>query len=210
MSLRAEYLNLHSLHPLSTILSHCPKLANLSLANNKLPNFDALLPLRNTPLNELILTGNPVRENEVRKNGSESAKWRAGVRKIFPTLKILDDMPVEDGEEEMEDDQQASQRGPKGVQLPLPIQKGFADMDETRLLVADFVSKFFPLFDANRNALLALYHPNAVFSLSASTAAPPGHRPQNRRVDDMTGWFGRNRSHERVKGGGLYDEGGLV
>jgi hypothetical protein len=144
VSLRADRLHLHSLSPFATILAKCPKLANLSLARNALPNLDSLLPLRNAPLNELILTGNPVRENEVRKSGGqESLAWRNAVKKIFPTLKILDDSPLGDVEEEMEEEHGAT--GPRkpggGLSLPKPVKKGFLDGEETKMIVTDFVSK---------------------------------------------------------------------
>ncbi|KAI9012443.1 hypothetical protein DFJ74DRAFT_683873 [Hyaloraphidium curvatum] len=198
VSLRADKLGMSTLQPLATLLQRCPKVVNLSVAHNRLQNLDALVALRNAPLNELILVGNPVREREVQKNRTESAKWRNDVRKIFPTLRILDDAPVEDAEEEMEEEATA---GPaKASGLPLEVRPGFVDMEETKAVADDFVAKFFPLFDVNRNALAPLYHPEACFSLTTSINPVPGYRMSGRtRGDDMSAWNPRARS---LKAGG--------
>ena len=105
--------NLQSTHVITTIAHYLPNLANLSLENNNLrvwKDLDSISQLSDkkdklSKLRELILIGNPIREQEYRNNRVDSyRKWvlldlfvvgwclqgSSNIMRRFPTLEILD------------------------------------------------------------------------------------------------------------------------
>jgi nuclear RNA export factor len=200
ISLRLDRCNLKSFEPFATLFQTCPTLQNLSVAWNRISSLDDLLPLRNAPLRELVLLGNPVRERDINNASkrlgsfndptqSESSRYRSAVVSIFPQLQILDDLPV--GLQEEEDEK------PSGSIAGLPVLSGFVDGEETNGLLRDFLGRFFPLFDSNREMLKSLYHPtHSRFSVIVSTKPPPNRQGRG-RGDDVSDWFKWNKSLSR-------------
>ncbi|KXS16788.1 hypothetical protein M427DRAFT_133866 [Gonapodya prolifera JEL478] len=196
---------LASLNSFRTLFQKAPSLVNLSLEQNNLNSLRDLEAIKNAPLRELRLRGNPVYDRDAAKHvnhlntmgmaGSQttttSKKFRENVLAMFPTLMILDDESIEEGPDDGEitfggrPSSGASAAavgviGPDSI-WPIPIKKGWVDSEGTAEVVEDFLSKFFPLFDSNRAALGVFYHQNAVFSMASNTHVPPFRKPSTVR-----------------------------
>ncbi|KAJ7589478.1 hypothetical protein C8J56DRAFT_938690 [Mycena floridula] len=158
-----------------TALGHyLPRLANLSLSNNKLrwKDIDLIAGGKKEKmlhLKELILFGNPAREVEVA--GGEEAKYRSSITKRFPSLTMLDQHPVP----------QIVFDGPStsGTNVPKPSARVFPfEMGPSLIcgvdnqLLINFLVRFFTVFDTQRQALEHVYHPASTFSYSANTSHP--------------------------------------
>ncbi|KAG4305696.1 hypothetical protein PORY_000606 [Pneumocystis oryctolagi] len=162
---------IESLSNVSILAQIYPNLKNLNLANNLLKYYkdlDAWSHKHKFPdLQELILIGNEVRENEIKK-GNE-VNYRSEITKRFPNLKLLDMVPVA----------QAIQFGVKDsavnlrkVVLPEKICSSFFESDFTRNTVMQFLEKYFSLYDNDRSNVISMYDQNALFSISVNTTAP--------------------------------------
>ncbi|KAJ3339582.1 nuclear mRNA export, poly(A)+RNA binding protein [Gonapodya sp. JEL0774] len=226
-SLALNSNRLNSLDPFRTLFQYTTRLVNLSLENNHLNSLGALEAIKNAPLRELRLRGNPVYDKDVARQSNytgraavghvvtTSRRFRENVLAMFPTLMILDEESIEEGAEDgdinIDVDQPGATAASGGVVgrdsvWPVPIKKGWVDSEGTAEVVEDFLSKFFPLFDNNRQELRVLYHANAVFSVAANSNVAPNRKPINRRsritnqhADDMTNWQrdARNLLHLR-------------
>ncbi|KAJ3086993.1 nuclear mRNA export, poly(A)+RNA binding protein, partial [Quaeritorhiza haematococci] len=187
---------LRSLLPLSTLAERVPGIVNLSFQDNQLSSYSDIEPVNGrvlTNLREVVFTGNPVREKELSRSGSD-LRYRSDLKKIFPSIQILDTVPVV---QELKFDIPTTNAG--GSQLPLPVQGGFFDSHQTAAAVSDFMQRFFTLFDTNRTALLDLYEPtNSSFSLAVNPQSPPHARSQSRRRDEQDTWWGLNRNLARI------------
>ncbi|KAF9970089.1 nuclear mRNA export, poly(A)+RNA binding protein, partial [Modicella reniformis] len=88
---------LKSLQPISAVSQFFPNLQNLSLKSNDIQSYrdlEFLSGSRKLPkLRELILIDNPVRDRDIVKN-KDDLSYRSAVSKLFPTLQILDQVPV--------------------------------------------------------------------------------------------------------------------
>jgi hypothetical protein len=119
----------------------------LSACGNKIANTDftvALKPFKR--LNELRLMGNPVTAND---------RYREAVRKALPDLVTLDGDGV--------------QRPPLRLPWPQPPQ---ITSDDGRRIVGCLADEFFAVAERRgADACVALYHEDAVFSLSVAPGA---------------------------------------
>lgn len=163
----------------SIITDHIPEVRAIDMSNNKLMSLDALLPfatkldrldilflkdnkltdlrglekLKGLKLVELKLDGNPVKD----RLGSS---YTDSVRKIFPTLQVLDDkvLPKEIG---FEDD------GSGNGEMPLTLPKLIKN-EAAGGLVLQFLEQYFKLYDSDsRQPLLDAYDENAMMSMTA-------------------------------------------
>ncbi|KAK4704483.1 nuclear RNA export factor, partial [Phenoliferia sp. Uapishka_3] len=192
-----------SMLPLSPfyLTTSLPNLQNVSLAGNnlsRLRDLDAFSPTFGVPrgdkkqkgwknLTELVLTGNPmVGEGEAQE------RYRIEIARRFPTLKVLDQQPIDANiafaashavssvpdrnpglsSVAKKEAARAAKAAQVNIIFPVPISGGFFESDTTRDFVAGFFTKFFPAFDSDRPSLLAVYSPICTFSFQVDTFVP--------------------------------------
>lgn len=179
---------LTTLQPLATLGQYIPKLANLSLERNELRwvrDLDVILTKRHglQALQELVLLGNPVQQSAV-ESGNEDG-YRRDVLARFPDLKILDMKPVMDvehGFSQLFKGRGSKKNGPEAAKVPLrhfvmQVNAGFMDADASQV-VPEFLSLFFSAYDQDRSRLAPVYSPNARFTYSINSSAPPRARAE--------------------------------
>ncbi|KAI9033602.1 hypothetical protein CLU79DRAFT_724516, partial [Phycomyces nitens] len=154
---------LWSVSPINRLPEYFPSILNLSLQDNDIAEFKSLKSLssRLNCLKELLLLGNPIQAN------NDWETYTRGVKEIFPSVEILDQTPISGGQVMMAPPMLAQQLPPRG---------SFFDQDSSRQATEDFMSKYFPLFDSNRAALVDLYSEQATFSINCSRASSAHER----------------------------------
>jgi nuclear RNA export factor len=171
---------------ISALSRYLPNIANLSLQDNKLErhrDLDYVSGRKSSSfklqhLRELILTGNPLRENEARAGKLDL--FRHEIARRIPSLEMLDNDPLV---KIAFDAPQATPSKPEGVTKPPPaffpveMMPGFISPAEGPI-VHNFLGNFLRVFDQDRPALEVLYHPSATFSFSANTTIPTRSRLQ--------------------------------
>ncbi|KAF8969136.1 hypothetical protein BDZ97DRAFT_1796150 [Flammula alnicola] len=193
---------------------YLPNIVNLSLHNNRIrdkkeitmivPRKDKMIHLR-----ELILTGNPIREQAYKMG--VGATYRADMARRFTSLEVLDQEAIT----------QISFDAPQPSTSNLPVEKPNAttfpfDMSPSFVtgvdstLVSNFLVRFFNAFDSQRDALSNAYDPSATFSFSANTSIPARARlvgfhssrdmPNQRKLDWKTWLETGSRNLSRISG----------
>lgn len=172
----------------STMMQRVPNLVNLSLKDNLLTSYKDIEPIKGSHLvhlREVLLSGNPIKDREIGKTGTDSL-YKTNIKKIFPSILMLDMEPLNSIQE---------------IAAPIPeVYAGFSDSQGTFETATAFLQAFFPLFDGNRPALENYYAENATFSLSVSTIQPAGRRiavESNR--DLFSGWLPFDRNLDSIK-----------
>lgn len=175
--------NLSSTHIISTLPHYLPDLANLSLENNNLrtwKDIDSLSQVSDKRdklknLRELILLGNPVREQQNRGD-----QYKNHIIRRFPTLEMLDKEAVT----KIAFDNPAASapasstvRRPMATAFPSEMRPPFVTGVDGSI-VSNFFARFFPLFDNHRAGLMDVYHESATFSFQANTHIPDRARIQ--------------------------------
>ncbi|CAO3652950.1 unnamed protein product [Cunninghamella echinulata] len=157
---------LHNVQPISTITQYLPNLQNLSLQNNLIKSFDGLEAISGTgkltQLKELILSGNPLQEHELKQRGDQRGYVRHIVKR-FPSLTLLDGQPILLTQEEAQSIQKT------GKVLPLDTKANFFDQEDTQVKIMAFLSGYFTTFDqsSQRDSLATMiYDPQATFSVA--------------------------------------------
>ncbi|KAF8907245.1 hypothetical protein CPB84DRAFT_1813529 [Gymnopilus junonius] len=162
---------------LTQLPRYLPKIVNLSLHNNKIrdkkeihmivPRKDKMIHLR-----ELVLTGNPIREQSY-KNGIGEV-YRADIIRRFSSLEVLDQQPI--AQISFDAPQSSSSNmpveKPNATTFPFDMNPSFVTGVVPFLLTTSLSSSFFNAFDSQREALIHAYHPSATFSFSANTSIP--------------------------------------
>ncbi|XP_051163431.1 nuclear RNA export factor 1-like [Leptopilina boulardi] len=141
LSLRENELT--NLTPMESV--NLNSLNSLDLRNNFFLMIDALAPLKNIPLTELWLDGNPLCENY-----SNSEKYIEAIKKYCPNLVKLDGIMIQ-------------------TNLPTApiLYLSYMKNSKTKLIVEQFITHFFTLYDQrNRNILRGIYHEDAIFSMT--------------------------------------------
>ncbi|KAG5513958.1 hypothetical protein PMAC_000580 [Pneumocystis sp. 'macacae'] len=161
-----------SLVNISILTQIYPNLKNLNLANNLLKYYkdlDLWSHKNKLPnLQELILIGNDLRENEIKK-GNE-VNYRSEITRRFPNLKLLDMVPVTQAIQfDIKDS--AIDSSQKSALLER-ICSSFFESDLIRNTVMTFLEKYFSLYDNDRLNTVSMYDQNALFSISVNTVAP--------------------------------------
>ncbi|KAI8878239.1 hypothetical protein K501DRAFT_326125, partial [Backusella circina FSU 941] len=135
---------LRNVTPIQGLIEYFPNLLNLSLQDNLIEDSRQLDKLANKlpNLKEIILSGNPIETKYDRTTLVNEVLQR------FPSLQFIDNQPVGGGSND----------------LPAPVLGNSFDNESSAMACQDLLSKFFPLFDTNRSALLALYDAQSVFS----------------------------------------------
>ncbi|KAF8434089.1 hypothetical protein L210DRAFT_3554016 [Boletus edulis BED1] len=203
---------------LSTLSHYLPRLANLSLLNNDLRvwrDIDYLSGRKGKleHLRELILTGNPLRELEV-KNG-RGDKYKSDMARRFPSLVMLDQEAIATigFDAPGPSSGPVTEKRPTATSFPYEMKPSFITGVEDSI-ISNFLVRFFPLFDDQRAALLDAYHPSATFSFSVNTTIPARARIQglhnqlpNQRKLDWSVWLnGGSRNLNRLGGGSGSDK----
>jgi hypothetical protein len=137
-----------------------PNLQNLSIADNDIAEFRSLdkLAKRFNSLQELMLSGNPIQLN------NDIQKYQSEVLNRFPSIQFLDQQPVQGSAGPL-------LQQPARMDLPVPVRSNFFDHESSSHAAQDLLSKFFPLFDTNRAALVDLYDTQAIFSVVSGSEA---------------------------------------
>ncbi|ORX90331.1 hypothetical protein K493DRAFT_318067 [Basidiobolus meristosporus CBS 931.73] len=192
---------LRNLSPLTTISHFLPHIQNISLKDNSIQQYRDLDSLSgNTKLKELkelVLLGNPLRDNEVKKSGDDSS-YRSEITRRFPFLKVLDQIPV--GPTIQFDVSEVESVATGDTVLPASIQKGFVDSEGTNAMVTDFLTRYFNLYDNNRQALLDIYDDDSVFSYMVNVTHPPrSRRTTTKTLPDWGQYISSSRNLTRVK-----------
>lgn len=176
-----------TLAPLATLAQYFPNLQNLSLEHNDIKWTKDLGTLNNkqgkfTSLRELVLTGNPMQTNAASALNEEG--YRAEVIAKFPTLTLLDSVPVSPKESEIAQLPTGKGKADQilGPEVPIrdfPIQTrvGFSD-ESANGIVPGFLHRFFSLFDTSRESaeLRAVYASNATWTFATQSTTPPRAR----------------------------------
>ncbi|CAK5268652.1 unnamed protein product [Mycena citricolor] len=160
---------------LASLEKYLPKIVNLSLHNNNIRTIrelDCIASRRSKMehLRELILTNNPVRDQEYQSGNA--ARFRNEIARRFPNLELLDQEPIAKiAFDVASTTTNTSVPAPSSTTFPVPMGGSFIDgVDST--LVTNFLSRFFPLLDTDRPRLADVYLPTATFSYSANTSIP--------------------------------------
>lgn len=154
---------LWSTAPLKRLPDYYPNLQNLSLDGNEIAEFRSLDVISNRlpQLKELVLTNNPIAQSV------PFEQYQQEMLKRFPALQSLDFQPV--GTAPIPGFGAVPLNTPiPQVTLPVPVRSNFFDQESTRMVAQDLLSKYFPMFDANRVSLVDLYDAQAVFSCAFS------------------------------------------
>jgi len=171
MDLSSNKLTNSSLEYFSSYKNKLSALKILYLENNKISDTRNLQKLKGISLNELKLTGNPL-------VGSLGTSYTEVIRKIFPSLKILDDKELPPIIGFDEDEAKTSSDCPSTV---VKFVKNPA-AEET---VVNFLKVYFQIYDSDkRQDLLVAYHDAATFSMSAwgSREQLPVYIPDSRNL----------------------------
>ncbi|KAF9266467.1 NTF2-like protein [Marasmius fiardii PR-910] len=165
------------------LLGHyLPQLANLSLHNNQLRLYRDLDHLAGRKgklmvLRELILTGNPLREDEVNKGKGEH--FTREVTKRFPSLSVLDGQRISAISFDVPQPSTSSAPAEKPSSTTFPFEMGgslIVGVDPA--LITSFLMRYFSLFDTNRAALQSVYDSTARYSFAVNTTIPERARVQ--------------------------------
>ncbi|KAI9263506.1 hypothetical protein EDC94DRAFT_606960 [Helicostylum pulchrum] len=157
--------HLKNVQQISTLAQYLPNIQNISFQENLFKDYANLEALSGTGklknLRELLMAGNPLCEAEIKQRGNNRAYIRNMVKR-FPSLVLLDGVPVQLTEEEIATVHKT------GRVLPVDTKPNFFDNEISQAAAIDFVSKYYQLFDANRIALSVMYDSNAVFSITTN------------------------------------------
>ncbi|KAF8813361.1 NTF2-like protein [Phlegmacium glaucopus] len=198
---------------LNQLCRYLPNIVNLSLENNNIRDKKEISMIVSRPekmphLRELILIGNPVRE-QAYKVGT-GGKYRSDMVRRFPSLTFLDKEVIS----------QISFDSPQSAAPSFPVEKPNATSFPFEMgpsfvtgvdgsVVSNFLVRFFNAFDSQRHLLIDAYDPSATFSFSANTAIPTRARlegfhssrdmPNQRKLDWKT-WLDGSRNLSRIGG----------
>lgn len=202
-------------HHLTYLDKYLPRIANLSLQHNNLRLWKDLDPISSRRekllhLRELVLMGNPLREEEYQKGNQD--RYKREVTRRFLTLELLDQEAIAKISFDVaaSDDVSAaagSVKPPDATTFPLEMGPSFIDGVDPSL-VSTFLSRFFPAFDAQRPSLGDVYTPTSTFSFSANTSIPTRARIEglhssmpNQRKLEWKGWLENgSRNLHRLSG----------
>lgn len=161
--------DLPDLRPVNNLSITLPQLRNLDLSNNKIAKTDdlALWRKRFRQLRQLIVTGNPLEQNE--------PDYATTIMKWWPTLLTLNGIQVRSEEDVANQNKLA---------LPFPIRSA-AFQDEGGI-AETFIRNTFLGFDTDRPALASMYYDEqSDFSYSVNVKAP--HDPAT-EGQERPGW----------------------
>lgn len=148
--------NLFNLEHVFKLAKTFPNIKNLDLSNNQFKNVHALDKWRFEfpQLEHLVVSGNPI------ENGDPS--FMSSLMDRYPKLRKLETtpgLPTKDVQ---------AQRNPR-INMPVAPPNFHDDADISK----NFIIRFFPAFDTNRQLLLNEYYDNdTLFSMNVNTQSP--------------------------------------
>jgi nuclear RNA export factor len=157
-----------------------PDLKNLDLSRNKFSQIKGLDAWRwkFRHLENLVLAGNPI---ESQPNLKEELLRR------YPTLQIVNGVTVRTPEEIA-----AAKAVAEATKSPIPIAG--PDFRDVGHVGENFIRQFLPLYDNDRNALLATYYDaHSVYSLSLNLSSPRSHE-HNIPIQPWTAYIKHSRN----------------
>ncbi|KAG6840672.1 hypothetical protein C0991_005177 [Blastosporella zonata] len=170
--------NLEGVH-LQHLSHYLPDLVNLSLENNKirtLKDLDCLASRRGRLLNlkELVLTGNPVREQGMKESPEQ---YRRDISSRCTSLEVLDQEVIVQIAFDRPGPSTTPAQKPTASTFPVEMDASFiTGVDGS--IVSNFLVRFFNAMDTQRSLLINAYDPNATFSFSANTTIAARARAQ--------------------------------
>ncbi|KAJ6468355.1 hypothetical protein C8R45DRAFT_1018431 [Mycena sanguinolenta] len=193
---------------------YLPRIVNLSLQNNNLRMWKDLDPISSrreklVHLRELVLLGNPIREQEYINGNAD--RYKREVARRFSSLELIDQEAIAKISFDVapSDATAGTVKPPDATTFPFQMGPSFIDGVDPSL-VSTFLSRFFPAFDTQRPSLSDVYAPNSTFSFSANTSIPARARIQgiqhssempNQRKLDWKPWIeGGSRNLHRLSG----------
>lgn len=190
---------LRDLNIVATLPQWVSGVTALSFQNNNIHSLRDIevLPGKDfTNLKEIVFLDNPIRDKEMSRPGGD-IKYKTDIKKIFPSIQMLDMEPA------FEDISFAID--PTDASFPVQPLGGFIEPSVTDL-VNGFISNFYSCFDNNRMDLLHVYHEQAVFSLSVDSSGAAGsgnaggRNRYNNNADNknMDVWWTFNRDHVKI------------
>ncbi|KAK9448300.1 uncharacterized protein V1518DRAFT_418582 [Limtongia smithiae] len=172
--------NVTDVSQVTTLAQTYPHLKNLSLQDNGLVDWRQLDAWRHKfrELRELVLTGNAV---------TSLPNYRAEILRRFPSLKMLDGIPVETtaavggggsggGGSALNSISNNNSRSNVMLnltqKLAVSTRSGFFETPEVQGIATDFLGKFLQVYDGDRGQLRPLYDDMSMFSMTLNTAVP--------------------------------------
>jgi len=161
--------NIHTLDAFRYLHKNAVNLKHLSLAHNQLAELAELDNLQgfSSQLEELILSHNPCATNV---SSAANTLYRHSLKSKFPALRLLDDCPAR---QIIEFD---LPHVAKGTKVPEPVGSFFQEPDILKTAEA-FVTKYFGLYDNNRQELVKAYADSSTFSMMVSKSTRDGSLP---------------------------------
>ena len=151
--------DLEDLKVVSTLSLTLPNLINLDISHNKFATLASLEPWRRRfpKLQHLIVTGNPIEQNQEEPNAAaEIISW-------FKNLRILNTTEVR-SEEDLKNQNNVAN---------LPFQPRPPQFQDEDGIVERFIRNWFAGFDSDRPALARMYYDeHSEFSFALNTQAP--------------------------------------
>jgi nuclear RNA export factor len=146
----------------TTLAQTFPDLKNLDLSRNKFTDIKNLNAWRwkFRHLENLVLTGNPIESQPTLKDE---------LLRRYPNLQIVNGVTLRTPEEIA-----AAKAIAEATKSPIPIAG--PDFRDVSQVGENFIRKFLPLYDNDRNALLGtFYDSQSVYSLSLNLSSPRSH-----------------------------------
>ncbi|GJJ75524.1 nuclear RNA export factor [Entomortierella parvispora] len=192
---------LYSVESIQSVAKFFPGLLNLSLKGNNIREYrdvEFLGGQKLPNLRELILTNNPLRDQEISESGDDMS-YRSRITRLFPSVQVLDQLPVAPRITFGVSDVVADIRPVRSV-LPKPVRANFFDSPSTEATVLEFLTSFFNVFDSNRSLLEHVYDSAATFSYQV---ADPHHHQykrhdHHRRYDSWDIYNSKDRNLNRT------------
>ncbi|KAF5392214.1 hypothetical protein D9757_001432 [Collybiopsis confluens] len=165
-------------HHLSLLGHYLPGLVNLSLQDNNIRTYRDLDCISGSSkkdklvgLKELLLAGNPLREELIAKNAEQ---FKNEVFRRFTSLITLDGQSIAQISFDISQEPNkspASVPGPSSTSFPLEMN-GSLIVGVDGSLLSTFLVRFFSAYDSQRTALQDAYDASATFSYSCNTSIP--------------------------------------
>ncbi|KAK6338426.1 nuclear mRNA export, poly(A)+RNA binding protein [Orbilia blumenaviensis] len=166
-----------------------PELKNLSLGDNNITTFKNLEPWRFKfrKLEQLILTGNPI---------TLLPNYREDCRKWWKSLVMLDNEVYPDPPPALKADKMA---GP-GPFPPLPLTIQPAGIVDDQEHTNNFLSTFFPLFDADRKTCVQTFYGEvSMFSVSVNVSAPRLSADSKHNIQKWDSYIPKSRNMQKLR-----------
>ncbi|KAI7819597.1 hypothetical protein BC939DRAFT_459703 [Gamsiella multidivaricata] len=193
---------LRSLQPISSVAQFFPNLQNLSFKGNNIQYYKDLEYLSGNKklpkLRELILLDNPVRDRDIAKN-KDDLGYRSAIVKLFPTIEILDQVPVAPKISFGLGDILKDADAPEVAVLPVPTKGNFFDNPQAQEMVLEFLTGYLKLFDNDRSRLVHVYDNNATFSYATMTLLSPLQKSRGDSADNWAAYVPQSRNLTRIK-----------